>query len=265
LAVVAVQSPPMTMITLIDHGPIRELRLSRPPANALNPELIAALGEALAAAPREGARAIVLSSALGMFSGGLDVPFLIQLDRAAIRDTWESFYRLMFSLAASPVPVAAAITGHSPAGGAVLAMFCDYRVMAEGNFKIGLNEVQVGITLPVAILRALIRLVGPRQAERLSVSGQLISGVEAYRIGFVDELAPPDHVVPRALEWCQGLLALPPQALAQTRQNARADLVRIVEEGLARELNAVVDIWFSEETQTSLRALVEHLAAKKKG
>lgn len=253
------------MITTIDHGPIRELRLSRPPANALSPELIAALGEAVMAAPQEGARAIVLSGALGMFSGGLDVPCLIQLDRAAIRDTWESFYRLMYSLAASPVPVAAAVTGHSPAGGAVLAMHCDHRVMAEGNFKIGLNEVQVGIPLPVAILRSLIRLVGPHQAERLAVSGQLISGEEAWRIGFVDELAPPDHVVPRALAWCQGVLALPPKAMAQTRQRARADLVRIIEEGLAIELNAVVDVWFSEETQAALHALVEHLAAKKKG
>ncbi|HBL27528.1 MAG TPA: enoyl-CoA hydratase/isomerase family protein [Acidobacteria bacterium] len=255
----------MTMITTLDHGPIRELRLSRPPANALNPELIAALGEAVTGAPAEGARALVLSSALGMFSAGLDVPSLIRLDRAAIRDTWEALYRLMYSLAASPVPVVAAIPGHSPAGGAVLALYCDYRVMADGPFKIGLNEVQVGIPLPVAILRALVRLVGPHPAERLAVSGQLITAEEAFRIGFVDELAPADQVVPRALEWCRGVLALPPKAMAHTRQCARADLVRIVEEGLAIELNAVVDVWFSEETQQALHALVERLAAKKKG
>lgn len=253
------------MITTIDHGPIRELRLSRPPANALNPELIAALGQAVAAAPKEGARALVLSGATGRFSGGLDIPHLIQLDRAEIRDTWESFYRLMFGLGASPIPIAAAITGHSPAGGAVLAIFCDYRVMTEGNFLIGLNEVRVGLPLPEAIRRAFVRLVGPHQAERLCVTGELIQAAEAFRIGFVDELAPPDHVVPRAVEWCQGLLAVPPKAMAHTRQRARADLVRILEEGLAGEIGPLVDVWFSEETQGSLRALVERLAAKKKG
>jgi Delta3-Delta2-enoyl-CoA isomerase len=253
------------MITTIDHGPVRELRLSRPPANALSPELIAALGEAVAAAPKEGARALVLSGSPGMFSGGLDVPHLLQLDRPAIRDTWESFYRLLRGLAASPVPVVAAITGHSPAGGAVLSMFCDYRVMTEGNFKIGLNEVAVGIPLPEALLRACVRIVGPRQAERLSVTAAMIHPEEALRIGFVDEVAPPDHVVPRAVEWCQGLLALPPVALADTRKRARADLVRLVEEGLASEMETLAEMWFSDETQSTLRAVVERLAAKKKG
>lgn len=251
------------MITTIDHGPIRELRLSRPPANALDPELIAALGQAVAAAPEEGVRALVLSGTSGRFSGGLDVPVLIHLDRAAIRDTWESFYRLMHGLAASPIPIAAAITGHSPAGGAVLAIFCDYRVMTEGNFIIGFNEVPVGIPLPEAIFRAFVRLVGPHPAGRLSVTGELISPVEALRIGFVDELAPPDHVVPRAVEWCEKLLALPPVAMAHTRQRARADLVRIVEEGLAGELDALVDVWFSEETQGTLRAVADRLTKKK--
>lgn len=251
------------MITTIDHGPIRELRLSRPPANALSPELIAALGEAVVNAPREGARALVLSGSGKLFSGGLDVPVLLPLDRPAIRATWESFYHLMHGLAASPIPVAAAVTGHSPAGGAVLAIFCDYRVMAEGDVKIGFNEVQVGIPLPVAILRAFIRLVGPHQAERLCVTGRLIPAAEALRIGFVDELAPPDQVVPRALAWCQEILALPPVAMAKTRQDTREDLVRIVEEGLANELDNLAHVWFSEETQTVLRAVVERLTAKK--
>lgn len=253
------------MITTIDHGPVRELRLSRPPANALSPELIGALGAAVAGAPEEGARALVLSGSPGMFSGGLDVPVLLPLERPAIRDTWEALYRLMHGLAASPIPVAAAITGHSPAGGAVLSLFCDYRVMTEGNFRIGLNEVAVGIPLPEAILRALIRVVGPRQGERLSVTGAMIHPEEALRIGLIDEMAPPDHVVPRAVEWCQGLLALPPAAMADTRQRARADLVHIVEEGLTGEMETLVDMWFSEETQSTLRAIVERMLAKKKG
>ena len=253
------------MITTIDHGPVRELRLSRPPANALSPELIAALGEAVAGAPKAGARSLVLSGSPNMFSGGLDVPVLLPLGRPAIRDTWEAFYRLMLGLAASPVPVAAAITGHSPAGGAVLSLFCDYRVMTEGAFKIGLNEVAVGIPLPDAIYDALVRVVGPRQAERLSVTGAMIPPEEALRIGFVDEVAPPEEVVPRAVAWCQGLLALPPAAMAKTRQHARADLVRIVEDGLAGHLEALVEMWFSEETQKTLAAVVERMLAKKKG
>jgi Delta3-Delta2-enoyl-CoA isomerase len=253
------------MITVQDHGAVRELRLSRPPANALSPELVDALGAALEQAPHDGARAIVLSGAPGMFSGGLDVPLLLTLDRDGILSMWRNFYRLLRGLAASPVPVAAAITGHSPAGGAVLSIYCDYRVMAEGAFKIGLNEVQVGLPMPVAILHALVRLVGPRQAERLCVGALMLPGAEALRTGLVDELAPPDQVVERAVAWCQGLLALPPAAMARTRETARAGLVRLMDEGLSGELDGLVDDWFSAETQGAMRAMVERLAQKKKG
>jgi 3,2-trans-enoyl-CoA isomerase len=253
------------MITIQDHGPVRELRLSRPPANALSPELVDALAAALEQAPHDGARALVLSGAPGLFSGGLDVPLLLTLDRAGILSMWRNFYRLLHGLAASSIPVAAAITGHSPAGGAVLSIYCDYRVMAEGAFKIGLNEVQVGLPMPVAILHALVRLVGPRQAERLCVGALMLPAAEAARIGLVDELAPLEQVVEQALAWCRSVIALPPTAMARTRETARADLVRLMDEGLSGELDGLVDDWFSPETQGAMRAMVERLAQKKKG
>jgi 3,2-trans-enoyl-CoA isomerase len=246
------------MLQTLDHGDVRELRLDRPPANALSPELIATLCAAAEAAPGAGARAVVLSGSPGWFSGGLDVPLLLQLDRPAIAEVWRSLYRLLRSLAASPIPIAAALTGHAPAGGTVLALFCDVRILAEGDFKVGLNEVAVGIPMPPAIFRAARRLLGPREAERLSVTGQLIAGAEARRLGLVDELAPPDRVVERAVEWCRAVLALPPRALAITRQDARADLVALFDE-TETELPLLVDRWFSDETQATLRALVERL------
>ena len=253
------------MIVTTDHGGtggVRELRLNRPPVNAISPELVAALHDAVTRAPGEGARALVLSGSPGRFSGGLDIPVLIQFDRPAMERLWEDFYRLLLALAASPIPIAAAITGHSPAGGAVLAMYCDYRVMADGQFRIGFNEVQVGIPMPLALLRCVARLVGPRQAERLCASGMLIRPNEARRIGLVDELTWPDQVVARAIHWARGMLALPPDAMTQTRTAARADLVRLMEEGLASENQLLVDNWFSDETQTTLRAIVERMKKK---
>jgi 3,2-trans-enoyl-CoA isomerase len=253
------------MITTIDHGPIRELRLSHPPANALSPELIAALGEAMEKAPAEGVRALVLSGAPGMFSAGLDVPHLLHLDRAAIRAVWQSLYGMLRGLAAAPIPVAAAITGHSPAGGAVIATYCDHRVMAEGNFKIGYNEVRVGIPMPVAILRCVARLVGDRQAERLCVGGLLLPVAEALAIGLIDETAPAELVVERALDWCRAFIALPSKAMSSTRDACRAELVRLMDEGLAGELDQLVESWFHPEAQGTLHAMVERLAQKKKG
>jgi Delta3-Delta2-enoyl-CoA isomerase len=250
------------MIQIFDHGAVRELRLDRPPANALSPELVAALRSAVESAPEAGAKALVLSGAPGMFSGGLDVPHLIQLDRPAIAAAWRDFYGLMRGLAVSSIPIVAAITGHSPAGGAVISLYCDARFMAHGEFRIGLNEVQVGLPMPPVIFRALRRLVGPRQAERLSVTAQLVPAAEARRIGLVDEIVAPEEVIARAIEWCNAVLALPPLAMAETRRLTRADLVSLFTENEA-ELSGLVDQWFSSETQDAMRALVERLAKRK--
>jgi len=251
------------MIEAINHGNIRELRINRPPANALSPELIIDLRAAVenAAAGAE-SRAIVLSGMPGMFSAGLDVPHLLTQDRAAIAKLWREFYGLLHRLACSPIPIAGAITGHAPAGGTVLLLFCDWRCMAEGNWKIGLNEVQVGLPVPPVILGALHRQVGARQAEWLATSGLLMSPQEGLRVGLIDEIAAFEKVIERTIEWCKQLLALPSRAMLATRAKARADLVALFARSLESEIAAAAASWWTEETQAALRAMVERLAAK---
>lgn len=251
------------MLEIRRHGSVHELELARPPANALDPGLINALRRAVQEAPAAGARALVLSGSPGMFSGGLDVPHLLTLDRPAIRAAWHDFFVMTGALATSPIPLVAAITGHSPAGGAVLALYCDWRVMAEGNFKIGLNEVAVGIALPPTIHAALVHAVGARMAEKLAVSGEMISAERALAIGFVDELRPPGEVVARAIARCEEYLRLPSEAMRKTRGVARAPLVTALRDQPPEALDALIDDWFGEETQTTLRALLAKLAAKK--
>lgn len=253
------------MILTIEHGPVRELRLNRPPVNALTTELMVALREAIERAPHDAVRALILSGTPGRFSGGLDVPLLLGLEPPAIAELWRQLYALLQAIAASPVPIAAAITGHAPAGGTVPAMFCDWRVMAQGEYKLGLNEVQVGIPLPPVILGGLRRVVGARQAERLGVSGVLLSPQEALAVGLVDELAPIDQVVERARDWCTGMLALPSEAMISTRREARADLVDLFGSGLSAELDRVTASWWNPSTQSTLRALVERMGKKTAG
>lgn len=252
------------MLRRIEHDPILELRLDRPPANALDPGLIVALRDAVSGAAAEGAEALILSGQPGMFSAGLDVPHLLTLDRPAIQAAWGDFFALLRALAESTIPVAAAITGHSPAGGAVMALYCDRRVMAEGRFRMGLNEVQVGIPMPAMIHDAARRIVGTRQAERLCTEALLVEPGEALAIGLVDELAPPAEVVARAVEWARRILALPRGPFLATRGRVRADLVEIFDGRYDSEVARLADEWFSDETQTALNALVARLEERSK-
>jgi Delta3-Delta2-enoyl-CoA isomerase len=241
-------------------GDVAEIQMDRPPANALDTELVTALLAAHADACATNARAIILTGRPGMFSGGLDVPALLALDRAGIREFWYAFFRLNSALAGGPLPVVAALSGHSPAGGAVMAIHCDYRIAAAGSFRIGFNEVAIGLPLPPDIMLALSIVVGQRVAHRLATSAELISVDQALACGLVDEIVEPAALMQRSRELAGRLAALPSLALRQTRATARAPLMAALDPQGQAELAA--EYWFSAETQAGMRALVARLQRK---
>jgi enoyl-CoA hydratase/carnithine racemase len=250
----------VSLVQVVDHGAIRELRLARPPVNALDPALCAAIAEGVRSATMDGIQGLVLAGGPKVFSAGLDVPYLVSLgsDRAALRAAWDGFFQAARALAAAPMPVAAALAGHAPAGGCVLALCCDYRVMASGPFAIGLNETQVGLVAPDGIQHLLRRVVGPHRAERLLVAGELVQADAALAMGLVDELVEIDHVATRATEWLEQMLQLPRGPMLETRRMARADLVAALEPGRI-ELDRFIEGWYSDDTQAALRALMAKL------
>jgi len=247
------------MLERIAHGAFLEIRLARPPVNALNPALLEAIAEAFQPKALEGIDGVVLSGGPRVFSGGLDVPHMLSLDRAGITAAWSRFFAAARAVAHCPVPVVAAMAGHSPAGGCVLALCCDYRVMARGPFRIGLNETQVGLAVPDAIQHLMRRVVGPHRAERLLVTGAMVDSEQALAMGLVDELADLDDVVQRALHWLGELAALPRTPLLATRRIARADVHEALAGFSDADLDGFVDGWFAPQTQSALQALVARL------
>ncbi len=247
------------MIEIHEHHKIKEIRLNRPPVNALNPALLQALHEQLNALQEQpdSCAAVIVSGQPGMFSAGLDLPELLHCSRRQMQQFWLLFHDLWRLLATCPVPVVAAVTGHSPAGGTVLSLFCDYRIMATGNYKIGLNETRVGLVAPRPIFIALQRLLGANAAERHLVSGALIGPEQALQLGLVDQLEAVDQVVPAAIAWCEQLLALPRNAMLGNRRMARDELLRLFEHG--DDGNAFLDVWFDPATQQALQQLVASL------
>ena len=250
----------MPLIETTIHGDIHELRLARPPVNALNPELCAAVTQALDDAVAAGAQGIVLAGGPKVFSAGLDVPYLLSLgaDQEALLRSWTAFFAAARALAGCPVPVVAALAGHSPAGGCVLALCCDYRIMADGPYRIGLNETQVGLVAPEGIQALMARAVGAHRAERLLVAGAMVESAQALRIGLVDEVTGIDDVATRARVWLQELLQLPQGPMLETRRIARADVAACLRDERI-DLPRFVAGWMQPDTQAALRAMLARI------
>lgn len=245
------------MLTIIDHDNVRELRLEQPPVNALRLESLRALREAVEAAPGNGIPSLLVSGIPGYFCAGLDVRHQIEQGQRAADAVFHELFTLLRAVGTSPIPIAAAITGHCTGGGALIAIYCDYRVMAEGDFKIGLPEVRLGLPIPPVVYTALSRLVGPRMAERLCVEGKLISPQIAEDTGLVDALVGSPAVVTTTLAWCREMTALPPRALRLTRAGARRDLAQAFAEFGWEELDELAAGWSSDETQNTIRAWLD--------
>jgi enoyl-CoA hydratase/carnithine racemase len=251
----------MAMIETIDHGPVRELRLANPPVNALGYELVTRLTQAIESAPAAGCRALVLSGRPGLFCGGLDVREVAGADAARLQTFLFAFRALQVAIVNSSIPIVAALTGHSPAGGTVLAIYCDHRIMARGAFRIGLNEVEVGMSPGATIYRAFERLVGSARAAQWVPTGRLVTPDEALTAGLVEELQEPDAVVPRALELAAQLVALPPIAYARTRALARRELVDLMASP-ASAADGTLDLgWITAETRERMQALLARVRA----
>lgn len=257
-----------TLIEVINHGPIRELRLARPPVNALDTELCRHLIHAINQAMSDDVHGIVLSGSERIFSAGMDVPHLLGHgdDKHKLLDSWQAFFGAVRTLAECRVPVVAALTGHAPAGGCVLALCCDYRIMARSidparPYAIGLNEVQVGLVAPEGIQRLLRRVVGQHRASVLLTTGAMVAAEQAVQIGLVDELADGDRVVERAIAWLQGLLAMPQQPMLLTRAVAREDLHQALHPDLI-QLDRFIESWYAEDTQQALQALAARLGKR---
>lgn len=251
------------MLDRIEHGEIVELKLDRPPANALSPDLIEALDAALTAAPESGAAGIVLSGTPGMFTGGLDLPTLYRLDGPDMRQAVRGFLALLGTLARCPLPLAAALTGHSPAGGAVIAQHCDYRVMEKGEFTIGFSESQLGIAMPKMILEVLALRVGWNRAAELCLTGRLMGPDAALAIGLVDELADSGQAVARAVGWLEKLVRLPRHALGITRSRARQAMIEATESTFDQDVDEFLELWQRPETRLAVGAMVERLTGRK--
>jgi len=252
----------LTTVRTEDHdGGVRLLMLDRPPANAIDEELLRDLWSALEAARTEsGVRAVILTGAGPFLSGGFDLT-APRRDAAATRALARLYRDVHVSLLALPKPTVAMVQGHAIAGGLVLALACDYRLGLDGDYKVGLNEVAIGASFPrIALEIVRLRLTHARASELL-LGAALYPASQAVRLGIVDELLPADVLESTVLRRAARMGAFPREAYAHTKAALVADALARVASETEAEADAATAVWTTDESRAARAAQREKLAA----
>lgn len=168
---------------------VRVLHMEFGSANALGPRS----GEALVAALQGAPTPTVLTGEGKVFSAGLNLVELEPFDRDQMRGFLERFSVLMTQVLTSRFPLVAAVNGHAVAGGCVLAMACDHRVGTAGPYKIGMNEMAIGLTLPAIVTEILRGKLSADHARTVILGGALYDPVDATQMGLLDEVEVEPH------------------------------------------------------------------------
>ncbi len=242
------------MIELDIENSIAFLKLDRGMTNALNLEMIHELAdiiEKVEDAPE--ARALVLSSANEkFFSIGFDIPQLFDLPKDDFHEFFRAFNQTCMALYTMPKPTVAGITGHAIAGGCILALCCDYRVIGEGRKLMGLNEIKLGVPVPYLAECILQSITGNRVARDVVESGEFFTSEVLLQQGFVDEIAPQAKVVTHAMAKAALLAQMPPEAYRRIKENRTEQVeVRIRAKWEERQ-QAFIELWYSEDARKRL-------------
>ena len=257
----------MGLIDVISREGYEVWRLNRGRGNPINDALVTVIRQELARAKTDNTvRGLILTgNSDGIFSVGLDLKELYYFDEPQMVAFWENWQAMVIELAAFPKPMIAAINGHSPAGGCVLAVTCDYRLMAaDDRYKIGLNEVAVGIAVPQYIFTLYSFWLGTRQAYQNLLVGRLLTATEAHQQNLVDELCEIGALLPRAEELMKTLIKPSDVVLYGTKKTMRSELMsRLTEVGLP-DPQARLDAWFDPTSRAIMKAVVDRLSTKKK-
>ncbi len=249
------------MIARSQREGVLTLRLEHGKANALDVELLGALLHELDGAADD-VRALVLTGTGSIFSAGVDLIRLTREGEGYVRHFLPLLSRLLRTLFTFPRPVVAAVNGHAIAGGCVMVLACDARLMAEGAGTIGLPELRVGVPFPAAGLEV-VRFAVPREkVQSLLYTGRTLPAPDALAAGLVDELVVPATLLDRAQELAQQLALIPPPAYSLTKRSLRAEALERIEKTSELLDPAALDLWSAPATHAHIREYLHRTLRK---
>jgi enoyl-CoA hydratase/carnithine racemase len=241
-----------------DDG-IGVVTLDKPPANSYDLGFIEELAEAVQAAANDDAvKVVVLRSASEkFFSAGADVKAFNENTVEANMEMIRLSHETLSSIATIPKVFIAEMNAHALGGGLEIALACDLRFAAEGDYRLGTPEVTLGVLPGNGGTQRLPRLIGWSRALELMVTGRTVKPAEALELGIVNTVFPADELREKTLEYARELVSGATKAIGNIKLAVHEGVAAGLEAGLERERKLVEELFSSEDGREGIAAFAE--------
>ncbi|MBQ4822548.1 enoyl-CoA hydratase/isomerase family protein [Aquimarina sp. MMG016] len=240
------------------------VKLNRGKVNAINHQMTKEIRQAFTDLEGDDSvKGVIITGIPHFFSAGLDVIELFSYDELKMKEFFNDFGGMYIQLAKFTKPMISAITGHSPAGGCVIAITSDYRIMAEGEkYTIGLNEVAVNIQISSNLIRGYAFWLGEGLANQYLLDGKLLNTKEALNSSLVNEVCVLDEVLPKAEAKMKQYLRADEEIFKNTKYKLRKPWLDCMETDPTVDLEQAIALWWKPEIRAKMKAFVDSLQKK---
>ncbi|MCP4295547.1 MAG: enoyl-CoA hydratase/isomerase family protein [Proteobacteria bacterium] len=244
----------MDYINSKSSGGITTLEMNRGKVNALNEILLKELSDEITRLEKDDdTQAIIITGEGKFFSFGFDIPEIYKYDKTRFTDYIINFTKLFSKIFIYPKPIIAALNGHTIAGGCVLAIACDQRIMADNNSKISMNELSFGSSVMTGIVEILRFATGGQNASKILLSGEMFTAQNALEMNLIDEIVPEDLLIERSQEIAKKMGSMSQPGFSSIKNLLRRPVVDQFDRDEGGSISEFVDIWYSEEVRNNLK------------
>ena len=245
---------------------IAVVTLAHPPVNAMDAPLLEELADLFdGLAADRAVRAAVITADGPAYSAGLDLKSVPGLDRLGQRRLIDALNEAFGTLYGWPKPLVAAVNGHAIAGGLILALCADWRIVADLPMQVSLAEVRVGVTYPVAALEVARSELSPFVARRLVLLCETLDAASAQALAVFDERAPLADLRRRAIAEAERHADLPPKAFATIKRELRAAQLARIAAARTGQAEPRLAAWLGGEMRRASAAVMRASSALLRG